>query len=132
MTAFPFFNSWTWAFVFLESRIQSFSSVYTFPCFYLCTLRRNWLHVPMLIDKKRISLTPEARSPSMKKADRGVQVCNLFCAPKTKIYMTEKDGYTLKKKENLVFRWGQFSFAYFPVTYDFWGKIIYCQITNHF
>lgn len=55
----------------------------------------------------------------MKKADRGVQVCNLFCAPKTKIYMTEKDGYTLKKKKNLVFRWGEFSFAYFPVTYDF-------------
>ena len=56
------------------------------------------MHVPMLIDKKRISFTPEARSPSMKKADRGVQVCNLFCAPQTKIYMTEKDGYTLKKK----------------------------------
>ena len=56
------------------------------------------MHVPMLTDKKRISFTPEARSPSMKKADRGVQVCNLFCAPKTKIYMTEKDGYTLKKE----------------------------------
>lgn len=61
------------------------------------------MHVPMLIDKKRISFTPEARSPSMKKADRGVQVCNLFCAPKTKIYMTEKDGYTLKKKRNWFF-----------------------------
>lgn len=56
------------------------------------------MHVPMLIDKKRISFTPEARSPSMKKADRGVQVFYLFCAPKSKIYMTEKDGYTLKKK----------------------------------
>lgn len=101
MTAFPFFNFWTWAFVFLEKLIQSLSSVYTFPCFYLCTLRRNWLHVPMLIDKKRISFTPEARSPSMKKADRGVQIFYLFCAPKTKIYMTEKDGYTLKKKKRI-------------------------------
>lgn len=77
------------------------------------------MHVPMLIDKKRISFTPEARSPSMKKADRGVQVFYLFCAPKTKIYMTEKDGYTLKKKKNLLFRWGEFSFVSFPVTYDF-------------
>ena len=76
------------------------------------------MHVPMLIHKKRISFVPEARSPSMKKARRGVQVCNIFCAPKTKIYLTEKDGYTFKKK-NLLFRWGEFSFVYFPVTYDF-------------
>ena len=69
------------------------------------------MHVPMLIDKKRISFTPEARSPSMKKADRGVQVFYLFCAPKTKIYMTEKDGYTLKKKKESAFSLGRIFFC---------------------
>lgn len=32
--------------------------------------------------------------------------------------MTEKDGYAFKKK-NMLFPWGEFSFVYFPVTYDF-------------